>query len=260
MLRGFYTAASAMHTQEKRLNVYANNIANVGTAGFKRDGLIAGTFGEHMAVRMNMYQGSPAQDIGPGVFMNTITAEYTDYSQGGPEFTGNPYHFAIMGDGYFVIQTPDGGTGLTRNGQFALDEEGYLVLSNYGRVQGEGGDILLENHRFTVSQDGMIFLEDEEGELNEIDRLLIVMPLGDEGTFKKDENEMFVAAAGFAQVDPLDAATAVLQNSIERSNVNIADEMSLIIASQRTLRANGQILRMYDELVDNVNQRISRPR
>jgi flagellar basal-body rod protein FlgG len=261
MLRGFYTAASAMHTAEKRLNVHSNNIANVSTAGFKRDGLISGTFGEHMAVRMNMYQGMPAQDIGRGVFMNTVVGEYTDYSQGAFDFTSNPYHLAIAGDGYFVIQTPAGEFGLTRNGQFALDDEGYLILANYGRVQGESGDIMLADHRFTVWQDGLIFFEDEEsGEAIEVDRLLIVMPNGVEGDFKKAEHEMFEAAAGFTQIDPEDASTVILQNTTERSNVNIADEMSSIIASQRTLQANGQIVRMYDELIDSVNQRISRAR
>jgi flagellar basal body rod protein FlgG len=207
---------------------------------------------------MNMYQGVRPQEIGPGVFMNTIVDEYTNFSQGPIEFTDSPYNLAVRGNGYFVVQTADGGFGLTRNGQFSLDDAGYLVLANYGRIQGESGDIQLGNHRFTVMQDGMILLEDEDGELDEADRLLIVIPLGDENDFKKGENELFVAAAGFAQIDPDSPDTAIMQGALERSNVNIADEMAMIIASQRTLQANSQIVKMYDELAESANQRISR--
>jgi len=260
LIRGFYTAASSMHTQEKRLSVIANNLANVNTTGFRRDGVVTGTFGEYVAARMNTYQFMPAQDIGPATLMTTLVEEFTSFDQGAFEFVQNPYYMAVRGDGFFVIDI--GGTGemgLTRNGQFALDDEGFLILPNMGRVQGEGGDIQLGNHRFMVSLDGMIFLEDmETGETDEVDRILIVMPMGEREDFKKDTNEMFTAAAGFTQVDPMSRDTSVMQNALERSNVNIADEMADMIAAQRTLQASSQILRMFDDMADQGNNRISR--
>ena len=261
MVRGFYTAASGMVTQEKRLNVHANNIANVSTAGFKKDGLIQGTFGEHMATRMDVYGGETAPEIGQSMFMTTTVDEFTDVTQGAFEATESPYNAAIVGPGYFVVRDAQGRESLTRNGQFALDDEGYLVLPNYGRVQGENGDIQLGNHRFSVTLDGMIYLQDmleADAEAEEIDRLMIVTPLGDVNDFKKDDAEMFTAAAGFRQVDPMDVATSVKQGILERSNVNIADEMSMIIAAQRSLQTCSQLVKMYDELAETANSRISR--
>jgi flagellar basal-body rod protein FlgG len=259
MLRGYYTAVSGMVTQEKNLNVYANNLANSTTVGFKRDGLVNGTFGEHIAVRMNAYQGQPATQIGPSVYMQTVDDEFTSFAQGTFEVTGSPYHMAIQGDGYFVIRNADGTEALTRNGQFALDDEGYLVLPGYGRVQGEGGDILLENHRFITAQDGMIYLAAEDGEeADEIDRLFIANPLGGVNDFKKGENEMFTALAGYEQVDPAEVPSVVRHQTLERSNVNVANEMSLIIATQRGLQSCSQIVKMYDEIADSANTRISR--
>ena len=262
MVRGFYTAAAGMITQEKRLNVHSNNIANVSTAGFKKDALIQGTFGEHMATRMDLYRGDEAPEIGSSLFMTTTVDEFSDFTQGALEFTENPYNTAIIGAGYFVVRDAQGNQSLTRNGQLALDDEGYLVLPNYGRIQGENGDIQLGNHRFTITADGMIYLQgdmlDPTAEADEIDRILVVAPLGEIDDFKKSGTEMFTAAAGYQQIDPLDVNTSLRQGALERSNVNVADEMSMIIATQRSLQTCSQLVKMYDELAETANSRISR--
>ena len=258
MLRGFYTAGSGMITYQNRLNVHGNNLANVSTAGFKKDGLIAGTFGEHVAVRMNAYQGTNAAEIGRGVFITTTVDEFTDHSQGAFDSTGRSLDLSVVGPGYFVLNNAQGQF-LTRDGQFALDDEGYLVLPGYGRVQGESGDIELGTSAFLVSSDGTISVEDEDGELEEVDRFFIAMPA--EGSeIKKMHNGELFAVDAFVQLeaDEDTEPTRVLQGILERSNVDVAHEMSAIIATQRGFQSCSQILKMYDEMADQANTRITR--
>lgn len=257
MLRGYYTAASGIVTQEKRLNTYSNNIVNASTVGYKKDNLISGVFGEHLAVRMNAYQNAVHNPIGPGVFMQRIDEKYTDYMQGTFDFTQRPMDIAVQGEGFFVIQKQDGEY-LTRDGQFSLDDEGYLILPGFGRVLGENGEIEIGVSSFGVDGDGNIYVTpfdaepDDEPEL--LDRLLIVSPQDPEDIEKADDS--LYTTSAYTVVDG--ANTEILQGTLERANVNMAEEMTRVIASQRSLQSCSQIVKMYDELAEKITSQISR--
>jgi len=258
MLRGYYTAASGIVTQEKKLNTYANNISNANTVGYKKDNMIAGVFGEHLAVRMNAYQNVRRHPIGPGVFMQRIDEKYTDYAQGAFDLTNRPMDVAIQGEGFFVISRGDEEY-LTRDGQFSLDEEGFLILPGFGRVMGENGEIEIGTSRFHIDAMGNVVRIPEEsgpdGEPEHLDRLLVVEP-ADWDTFDKARDSLFAAAGGYVPVEWEN--TAILQGRLERSNLNMAEEMTRVIASQRALQSNSQIVRMYDDLADKITTQISR--
>jgi flagellar basal-body rod protein FlgG len=257
MIRGYYTAASGIVTQEKKLNTYANNIANVSTAGYKKDNLVEGTFGEHMAVRMNAYQNRATVDIGRGVYMQTVVDEYTDHIQGAFTETGRPMDFAIQGDGFFVVADEEGNEYLTRDGQFSLDDEGYLVLPGYGRVQGDAGDIEIGTSEFQVDRNGVVSTFDEDGESTEIDRLSIAL-VDDYDAMQKAANGMFVSDDYGLMGEEGNIGTAVFQGRVEASNVGMVEEMSRMLSTQRSLQSCSQIVKMYDELSDQMNTRISR--
>lgn len=261
MIRGFYTAASGIISQEKKLNTYANNIANASTAGYKKDDLVAGTFGEHIAIRMNAYKRQGVHhELGGGVFMQVIDEKYTDYTQGAFQETQRPFDFALQGDGYFVVEDGEGNQLLTRDGQFGLDEDGNLILPGFGRVQGEGGDITLDSSDFYVSPDGTIYMypEDQGDEGEEVDRLMVVIPT-DYATMEKTPAGLFTTDST-AEVDMETGATVVRQGVIERSNVDMSQEMTRIIASQRGLQSAGQLVRMYDEMNAKANDQLGRLR
>lgn len=256
MIRGFYTAASGVYTQEKNLNNIANNISNSNTSGYKRDSLVMGTFGEHVTLRLNAYQEAQRTAIGPAVYMQVVDEKYTTYSQGGFEQTTRPLDMSIMGDGMFVIATADGDERLTRDGQFSLDEEGYLVLPGFGRVQGGNGDIYLGVSQIAVDATGNIYLENEDGEAELTDRLQIALP-EDYSLLEKDRNGLYIGEDYPIATDE-DPNWAVRQYHLERSNVNMADEMTRMIASQRALQSCSQIVKMYDDMAENINARVSR--
>ncbi len=257
MLRGYYTAASGILTQEKKLNTFANNITNASTTGYKKDSLIAGVFGEHMSVRMDSYQNASTHDVGPSVYMQIIDEKFTDYTQGTFETTQRPMDMAVQGEGYFVIGKDDGEY-LTRDGQFSLDGEGYLVLPGFGRVLGENGELHIGTSNFSVDKQGNIYAKafdaapEDEPEL--IDKLRIVNP-EDFKAFDKSSDKLF-KAENYTNVSGKD--TQILQGNLERSNVNMAEEMTRVIASQRALQSCSQIVKMYDDMADKITTQVSR--
>ena len=258
MLRGFYTAASGIVSQEKRLNSIANNISNATKAGYKKDDLVFSTFGEHIAVRMNTYNQSELHPIGNGVWMQTVDETYTNYQQGAFETTGRPMDMAIQGEGFFVVARADGELRLTRDGQFALDEEGYLVLPGFGRVQGQDGDLQIGVSNFTVSQNGTITIpgEDDEDEPQVIGRLAVAIP-DDYAALEKDELGLFIPQEYALLAEEGDKRGVVLQNMVERSNVNMSEEMTRMIAAQRSLQSASQLVRMYDQMSAEANRKLS---
>jgi len=123
----FSTAISGVNASTKDLNVISNNIANASTTGFKAS---KAQFAEVFASSL---LGSGAAATGQGVALTEIRA---DFSQGNIEFTSNALDLAISGNGFFVIQSDDGGREFTRAGAFRVDRAGFLTNAQGNRLQG----------------------------------------------------------------------------------------------------------------------------
>ena len=138
MERGFYTLSSGMLTQSRKLTAVSNNIANVETAGYKRNIVTSSTFGNLMIHRLNNQGDVP---IGEMSMMTAADQTNVIHSEGSLKETGRTLDFAITGEGFFAVQK-DNGLVYTRNGSFNVDEEGYLVSQDLGgRVMGANGPI-----------------------------------------------------------------------------------------------------------------------
>ena len=116
-----------MLSQSRRLDVVANNMTNVATPGYKGETYTDTTFDEVVISLIGNKDKSHPQELGTETYILAPSQLYVDYTQGAVEETGMSLDFAIEGDGFFAIQT-NGGVRYTRNGGFALDEEGYLCL------------------------------------------------------------------------------------------------------------------------------------
>ena len=126
MYQGFYNLASGMLTQSRNLNVVSNNMVNLQTAGYKRDQMVSSTFQEEMLYRTGRREKGTREPLATTSKIRTASRTYVNYDQGSYETTDGIYDFAIGGKGFFCIQTQNG-VQYTRNGSFAVDEEGYLV-------------------------------------------------------------------------------------------------------------------------------------
>lgn len=218
---GYYEAALGSMQQLIKEEISANNLANAGTTGFKRtmvkfsDFLAAGT--------------------------------KTDMKDGPVHKTGNPLDLAIVGKGFFAVETPSG-TLYTRAGHFTLDSEGTLVNHDGYPVMSSSGSIVLPNNSVSIDRDGKIIQgKSVLGELQVVyfDKPDELIPVGS-GYFKSDPT-----------ANPEIPATdyEILQGSIEESNVNIVLEIVNMIDILRTFEAQQRSLKYFDQMNANAIQK-----
>lgn len=239
MNRGYYYACNGMIMNQRKLDCIGNNLTNVSTAGYKRDTIITNRFQEQMILVKHREELS-------GTFAQTyVDTSYTDLGQGTFEYTESPFDVAINGDVYFNIAGYNGENMLTRNGQWELDEEGYLCLSNSGRILGENGEIYLGNKDFVIDNDGAIY---QGGELVDRLRLSYIDP---EGNVDKFGANMFTSVQ--AGDVPEGTRFEIIQGAYERSNIDVNYEMTMMMNANRIYEASSSLAK----LLDSMNQKSS---
>lgn len=241
MDRGSYSAAAGMLSGQKAINVLANNVANVTTAGYKNQSTIQSTFGEYLVSRMSTNPKIAQADIGPGAYITVNASQYTDLAQGIFETTDRSVDIAIQGQGFFVVQNDLYGQVLTRNGQFEIDQAGNLTLPGVGLILNSAGQpIKLTGSDFSVSNDGIITQNGAEvGTLN-------IATVQNQADLTQVGEGYFLSQNGFqaAQV----GSYGILQGTIERSNVDMTKEMSELIARQSNFTSCTQMLKIFDRI------------
>ena len=263
MIRGWYTAASGMNAEQKRLDAISNNLANVDTTSYKRDVTVSKNFPELLLRRMsddgvykNPFGSCDAAPIigklGLGVELNEV---FTDFEQGSLKQTSSRSDMALEGQGFFVVETP-AGERYTRNGNFIIGVEGYLLTKEGYPVLGEGGRIFLQDMEFTVNKDGEIYarpMGDDEATSTLVDRLRLV-------TF---ENPRYITKQGSSLYKdtpvsgPAVAAEGperpvVTQGFVEASNVNVVNEMVRMIEINRAYEAGQKTVQSEDAMVSRL--------
>lgn len=255
MYQGFYDLTSGMITQRRNLNTISNNMVNIQTAGYKKDTMVSTTFKEEMMVRTGNYNKNHPKDIAMASRIKSAARTYTDHEQGSYETTDGIYDVALGGKGYFAISTARG-TMYTRGGAFSVDENGVLELAGVGRVQStDGQDIVLPNDNFAIDPDGSIYDPQSTGEQRTVYGTLKVVDFVDYNAMHKEDNNLF--STNQAELDkPLD--TTVNWKSLEKSNVDMVEEMTTMMSSQRALQSAAQMLRMYDSVMSKASSDVGR--
>ena len=237
MFQGFYDLASNMITQNRNLNIISNNMSNVSTPGYKMDRMMESTFRDEILYR---YDQNGKTAVGPISHMNVADERVTDYTEGGIRETGYPLDVGLTGDGFFVIETENGEV-YTRNGSFNLNNQGYLILPGMGRVMGTNGPIQVDTDDLAIDTQGRITNADDGRYYGTLE----IVDFADYAQLTKVTGGVFQAAE-----DPIAARnTVVTQKYLEDSNVNLAEQMTAMMSSQRVLQGSAQILRMYDQMI-----------
>lgn len=239
MFKGFYNLTSGMLSQGKRLDVIANNMANVATAGYKSDTYTDSTFREYMVSRVGNRDKSNPAEIGPASYILAPSRLYTDFTQGPLEETGMPLDFAIEGDGFFAVQTGNG-VAYTRGGSFALDDEGYLCLPDGSRVLDPNGkELSLNTDKIKADDSGGIYTENGQF-------------LGRIGVYSFGDNtKLQRGAQGYFTGNGAQAATGVTVHwkTQEQPNLDLIQQMTGMITAQRAFQSAAEVSRMYDQLM-----------
>ena len=241
MQRGFYTAASGILMQQRKINVLTNNIANSETPGYRASRVVSSTFEQQLMARL---EGSNSAMIGSTAPIQVVSEVPTRFDPSSLEETNRPLDFALDGEGFFNVQAQDadgnaGQISLTRNGNFELDATGRLILPGVGVVMGQKGQIKLSNTNFTVSANGSVY--DSKGKY--IDKLLVTIPPEDakisqqaNGLYTTEDMQANIAVPG----------TLVRQGMLENSNIDLNREYTLVMEAQRALQASSSALQIID--------------
>jgi len=234
MLRGYYNAAQGMIVKQRQLDAIGNNIANINTAGYRKDEIVTNTFLDELILVNGRRETS-------GHLLQTYAdISKTNLEQSNFTYTESNFDMAIYGNVYFNIRGEDGTVYQTRNGQFELDGDGYLILGKAGRVQGRNGDIRLNTGDFEVNNAGDITVN---GEI--VDRLLLTYIPPDADVDKFGNNLM--QYGGNEQL-PDGEYYDIIQGAWEHSNVDGNKEVTQMMEAHRLYQANSQILKQLDQI------------
>lgn len=242
MLRGLYTASSGMITESKIMDVLSNNLANVNTTGYKKDNVITSAFPDYIFNKVggdDVPQGGQIGIMDYGVLIDTL---YTNFQEGALSETKGKLDFAIDGNGFFVVDTPNGQR-FTRDGSFVISNNGYLVTQEGYYVEGQNGPIKLSEGNISVDESGNII---NNGQY--IDKLNILDFNNYNGLRKEGDNLYYIDTASNTQVVP--ATGKVKQGYLEESNVNPVNEMVNMISVMRAYESNQKVVTAFDETLD----------
>lgn len=255
MFRALTTATTGMEAQQTKLDVTANNIANVSTAGFKKS---RAEFADLMyqtertpgaATTTNGTRTPTGTQVGMGV--RTVATQRM-HTQGDLRQTGNPLDVAIEGRGFFQITRPDGELMYTRDGAFKLDEEGRMVNSEGYPLTSE---ITLppDATAISIGEDGTVTAtvpgDTTPVELGQIEVATFANPAGLEAQGRNLYRETAASGTATLVTPGEDGAGTLSQGTMELSNVKVVEEMIDLISGQRAYEVNTRVIRAADEML-----------
>ncbi len=243
-----YISAEGAAAQAQRLEVIANNMANVDTAGFKQDvPMFQARFAEAIQKGQAQAGDGSINDLGGGV---KIIDVQTDFSPGELKHTGNDLDIAIDGQGFFHVRGDDGQQYLSRAGAFELNSQGKLVTQNGHRpvLDQQGSEItLLQNVPFSVSQDGFI------NQAGTVYALGMSQPDSLNGLVKVGNNLWQPTGA----TKPLELKERnVRQGFLEVSGANPVRQMMAMIETTRAFEANTRMIQNQDSVLGTLISRV----
>src|SRR6185437_3025797 len=259
-MQALFIASTGMAAQEQNVNVISNNIANMRTTGYKRQRA------EFQDLLYQEYRraGTTTSDsgtqlpvgieIGSGV---RIAATPRVMSQGNVVASDKDLDMAVQGEGYFIVNLPNGQTAYTRDGSFERDGTGKLVTVDGYEVQ-PGITIPDNANSITISPDGivsaMVGTDTSPTQLGQLQLARFV----NKGGLESIGNNMFAetAASGPAQVGVpnADGTGNIMQSYLEDANVNAVTEISELIAAQRAYEMNARVVTGADEMLSTTTQ------
>jgi flagellar basal-body rod protein FlgG len=231
--------------QEARLDVLANNAANVNTIGFKEDKVFR--IPDSSRPIWETPDGKPLKGMTLNTEVAIPVASYINMEQGRLIETHNALDVSIDGKGLFVVQAA-GKNLYTRKGSFTLNQDGTLVTQDGFPVMGQGGPITINGQEVEITQDGTIIVDGQE-----MDKLNLV-EFPDSVRMLKAGNDCFEPADPNVQPTPAQSAS-VLQGYVEGSNVDPIRVMTEMIDVLRGYESYQKaMLSMNDIVSKTVNE------
>ena len=237
MNRGIYGAATGMLASQDWLDVVSNNLSNVNTTGYKRDGMMF----QELMERNLFANGGGGENLGVLGSGPTAKSQFTVWEPGSVATTGNPLDVAILtNQGLFAVQAGDQ-VRYTRGGNFARDAQGFLVTKN--------GERVLDNERRPINlgpggqpdidPQGIVTVRQDDGSTEEVGRLGIFI-----GTFRKQSNSLYNSDNAILMPEN---EVNLRSEALEQSNVSAVEMMIDMITLSRTFELAQKAISTQDE-------------
>ena len=259
MIRSLWIAKTGMEGQQTKLDTISNNLANVGTNGFKRGGVVF----EDLMYQNLRQTGAASSDqsvlptglqVGLGA---RVAATTRNFSQGTLQQSSSDLDLAIRGKGFFQITLPDGGTGYTRDGAFQVDANGQLVTTA-GFVLQPGITIPANATKVTIAQDGTVNVTiPGQAAVQAVGQIQLANFINPAGLEPRGQNlfaESASSGAPQAAAPGTNGLGTLHQGAVEGSNVNVVEELVSMIATQRAYELNSKAIQTSDQMLQRLGQ------
>lgn len=244
MIRGLYSSANALQVAEQNHELIAHNLANANVPGYQRQVIAFDSVAQEVSA--NSAQPSQPPDAAAPLALRPISV----FEPGDLQFTDRSLDFALKGDGFFVVNGPNGPL-YTRNGVFELNGDGVLQTGGGLPVSGAGGGQITippGTLQIVVREDGSVLADNAE-----VGRIKVAS-FNDPSRLTQAGTTLFEAPAS---VQPTESKATVRQGYRESSNVQIVDEMVRMIAGMRMYEASQRSLKaMSDAVQQSTNQQM----
>jgi flagellar basal-body rod protein FlgG len=259
MMRSLSISKTGMEAQQTQLDHVSNNLANVATNGYKRS---------HAVFEDLMYQnlrqaganGTEQTTLPTGLQAGLgvrAVASSRNFSQGNLNQTTNPLDTAVLGNGFFAVQMPDGTTGYTRDGSFQVNANGQLVTNNGYAVQ-PGITIPAGALSTTIGTDGTVSVTVQGQALPQVIGQMqisgFVNPAGLEPKGQNIYGETAASGAATTGAPGQGGLGTLRQGFVETSNVNVVEELVSMIATQRAYELNSKAISTADQMLAKLSQ------
>ena len=255
-----YTAATGMTSLETKLDVIANNLANVETTAFKRDRAnFEDLFYRHEKVPGAQDSAGQYTPVGTQIGLGScVSSTQSAFSQGAFKQTGGELDIAIEGRGFLQVMDPSGQTYYTRAGNLTKNRDGNLVMAsaNIGRPIEPPITIPSDATEISISAEGIVQVRQPGSQqLSQVGTLELAVFVNPEGLMKLGENLYTQTDASGPPTlgNPgQDGIGMIRQGMLEASNVEPVQELIDLITTQRSFELNSQAIKVGDELMQTV--------
>jgi flagellar basal-body rod protein FlgG len=261
MYPALWISKTGLDAQQTNMAVISNNLANVNTVGYKRDRAV---FEDLMYQNIRQVGANSTQEteLPSGLMLGTgvrTVATQKQHSQGNIIQSNNVLDVAIQGKGYFQVLHPDGSIVYTRDGQFALNQEGELVTPNGYPVEPA---ITVDSSAIsiTIGSDGVVSVlnsgNTEPTIAGQIELANFANPQGLEPSGDNLFRETVASGAPLTGIPGNDSLGTLNQGSLESSNVNAVEELVNMIQTQRAYEMNSKSISAIDQMLGFINSNL----
>lgn len=254
-------AKTGLDALQTRMAVISNNLANVGTTGYKKG---RASFEDLLYETVSQPGGSTSQNtelpsglmLGTGV--RTVSTEKI-FTQGSLSRTDSSLDVAIQGRGFLQILLPDGSTGYTRDGSFSINSQGQMVTSS-GYELDPSVTIPSETLSITIGADGTVSAvtagSTGSSQIGTLQLADFINPQGLQAIGQNMFKETVASGSPQTSTPGLNGLGTLIQGSLEGSNVNVVEELVNMIETQRSYEMNSKAIQTVDEMLQFVSQQL----